>query len=146
MNRDLISFEALISAAAQQYGYTPYYCSSPSLLPKVQTMPVVVIYPSEVKEKEGVVRCRITTDMEFLVVKTGVSLSQEEKMQTLSAMRLDILKMLSAVEVCVNVVNVTDLAIEVDDSPLMHTDDLQLRATVSVVSNFTHASLMEDVQ
>ncbi len=142
MNRNLISFESLISAAANQFGYAPYYCSSPSLLPKVQTMPVVVIYPSEVVEKEGIVRCRITNKIEFLMVKNGVSLSQEQKMQTLSDMRLDILKMVNCVEMAVNVVNITGLKIEVDESPLMHSDDLQLRATVSVVSNFTHSTHM----
>ncbi len=144
MNRDLISFETLLSAAAQQCGYTPYYCSTPSLLPKVQTMPVVVIYPSEVTEKEGIVRCRITNQIEFLVVQTGVSLSQEVKMQRLSDMRLDILKMLNSVEMAVSVVEVTDVKIEVDETPLMHSDDLQLRATVSLVSNFTHASQMAE--
>lgn len=142
MNRDLISFEALLSVAAQQCGYVPYYCSTPSLLPKVQAMPAVVIYPSEVVEKVGVVRCRITDKIEFLVVRNGVSLSQEVKMQQLSQMRLDILKMLNLVEMTVSVVEVTDLKIEVDEKPLMHSDDLQIRATVKLVSNFTHVSQM----
>lgn len=143
MNRNLINLEALVSSAAQQHGYRPYYCSSLKMIPKVQSMPAVVIYPSEVVEKEGIVRCRITNQIEFLLVKSGVTLSQEQKMQTLSDMRLDILKMLNVVELYVNVVEVTDLKIEVDESPLMHTDDLQLRATVTLLSNFTHSTTIE---
>lgn len=144
MNRNLISFEALLSAAANQFGYTPYYCSSPTMLPKVQAMPAAVIYPAEVVEKEGVVRCRITSEIEFLVVKSGVALSQGQKMQMLSDMRLDLLKMVNLIEANVSVVSVTNLEIEVDDSPLMHTDDLQLRATMRVISNFTHVTQMEE--
>lgn len=144
MNRNLISFEALLSAAANQFGYAPYYCSAQSIIPKVQSMPVVVIYPSEVVEKEGINRCRITSRIEFLVVKNGVSLSQEQKMQMLSDMRLDILKMVNLVEMNVSVVNVTGLEIVVDEKPLMHSDDLQLHATMEVVSNFTHSTQMEE--
>lgn len=140
MNRNLVNYEALIAAAANQFGYAPYYCPAPSLSPKVQIVPAAVIYPAVMIEKTGVVRCRITSRIEFVVVKSGVSLSQEQKMQTLSDMRLDILKMVNAIEANVNVVNVTNLEIEIDDSPLMHTDDLQLCATMKVVSNFTHAT------
>ncbi|MFI3289138.1 MAG: hypothetical protein SNH55_04415 [Rikenellaceae bacterium] len=144
MNRNLINFEALFSTAAAQHGYAPFYCSAQSIMPNVQRMPAAVIYPSQVTEKVGVTRCRITTEITFLLINSGLSRSYEEKMSILNDMRLDILKMIHLIEANVEVVSVTEVDLEVDTTPLMHSDDLQMHATLSIVSNFTYALAMEE--
>ncbi len=146
MNRNLINFEALFSAAAAQHGYTPFYCSAQSLMPNVQRMPAAVIYPAAVTEKVGVTRCRITSEITFLLIKSGLSYSYDEKMSILNGMRLDILKMINLVEANVEVVSVSEIDLEVDTTPLMHSDDLQIHATLSIVSNFTYALAMEEAE
>lgn len=145
MNRDIISFEAALAQTAQQMGYNAILAQSKDKNQTLDQMPTAIVYNSTLTDKSGVERCRLTTEVEMLLVKNGLSHSEGEKNMIATGMKCDALEIVRRLTVYPNIVKLTELNVELDTDYMSRFDDVGVRVTATILSNYTHDSLQLQV-
>ncbi len=137
MEREIISFEAAIAQTAQQMGYSVTLSQSSAKNQSTDQLPAAIVYNSTLTSKSGVERCRLTTEVEFLLVKNGVSYSDSEKNTIAADMRCDALEIMRLLKTYQNIIEVTKLKVLADSGYMSQFDDIGVRVTATIVSNYT---------
>lgn len=137
MEREIISFETAISQIAQQLEYCTAISATFDNPPFVERLPAAIINNSTIIDRVGCDRCRVTTEVEIQLIKNGVSLSYEQKNEVAAAMKCDAMEILSELKSYTNIVDITEVNIEADNSFMAESDDVAIRVAATVVSNYT---------
>ncbi|MFR9620687.1 MAG: hypothetical protein SNH63_05640 [Rikenellaceae bacterium] len=136
MNREIVSFETAISQIAQQMGYNPQVMMEGSKSLRFAHPPAAMIYNSTLIDKVGRERCRLTTKIQVVLVKDGVSRSEGEKIEMMALMKCDALDIINGLSEYGNVVDVTDVEVEMDGDFMAQSDDVGVCVEATVVSNY----------
>lgn len=136
MAQNIFSYEAQLARTTDSLDYHTIVVLSSTKLPPPMSVPTALIYPSTLVECSAKARGRMTTKVEFLLAKYAYQLTPDEKLQMLAEMRVDVLRVLADLEQSNNVVEISDINMELDSRTMSDADTLALRVEATVLSNF----------
>lgn len=140
MSSSLNTFEGLVATLASSYGYSPRLALKSDTSVRVTTGDAVLVYPTSILYSEGNDRTRITTEIEFTLVKNATTYPNSQRVELWSRVKRDALEIVSMVKDHGDVVSLDELTVEPLTSSVTHYDEVALLITMKVISNYTISS------
>ncbi len=130
------TYESFIAGLVSEAGYTPYTCAKSDTKPRVRSSTAAIIYPTSTTKKEGVVRGRISSTIEFVLLRNATAIPMVEPSVLWSGLTEDAVAIVDRLITSNIVLEVEGLTIEPATSRITFSDEAAVEVTVKVVSNF----------
>ncbi len=136
MNYADFTYEQLIAELLQERDYVAYlgdldtttnYLSSPS---------VAIINPITISDKSGVDRCRLTSQLTFVLAKSAAHLSSEQASLLWRDVRCEAIEVVCELQKVSSVVALSGLKISPYERGNSRVSEVAIKVSVTIISNF----------
>ncbi len=132
-----MSYELLLARFASQIGYVPKLGQAWGDKQRYEGGSHVLIKPVSVSEKVGEAKGRLTSQIDFILVKCHATRNQTAILEMWSNLKSDALSIINQLETSGYLLSCGEVEVEAVTTQISKYDEVAVEVTATVVSNFT---------
>ncbi len=139
MKRKFGGLESTIAEILQKMGYTTQINTGEESTERLAILPAALIRPITVESIEGKGQCRASVISEVEIVEKCIGMESKELFEISAKSRSRLLKLISTLRRCDEVVDITGCETEIGESEKAIPEEFRLKCKITIVASYSES-------